>query len=328
MKSRTRTLWTVTLACLLGVSASAQEMMSGLFGPEVRRPSGQVEVEATVFERADIDGQDTTLDLSGTGLTAGYTVPVPGGGAWNAALGLARYRVDTDAVLPGSGGAIPEEVWDIKLGAGYRRHFAERRSAGLQVSVGSPSDKPFNSMGETEVNATGFYRVPAGEKSSWVAFLNYGNRRSFLNHVPLPGLAYAYEPSRDTFALVGLPVAMFRTRFKQDWTFDAAFFPPLNGRATLAYDLHPRLSPYVGLRSYRDTFLRADRSDDDDWLRHEVVEGNLGVKWKAGKLVRLDAKVGYTFDRKVYESDSFSDDDDALDLENGLTFKLAASVKL
>ena len=311
-----------------GLAVRAQEMMGTMFGPPTRRPSGGAEVVARTFDTANVDVQKAKLDFVATELSANYAMPTRSGGDWSVGLGSAHYRIDTAAVLPQSGVAIPKDIWDIKLGAGYRHHFQNRRSAGLLLGVHSPSDRPFNSIDETVIDATAFYRVPAKDRNSWVFFLNYGNRRSFLNHVPLPGMAYAYAPSRETFALIGLPVAMARTRFRDDWSLDIFYFPPVRGRVTLAYALSPRLSPYVTVRSYRDAFLLADRSDPDEWLRHEIIEGDLGLKWQATERLSLDAHIGYAFDRKVYQSDSFGDDDDGLDLDSGVAFRLAARVKM
>jgi hypothetical protein len=173
-------------------------------------------------------------------------------------------------------------------------------------------------MGEVQISGTAFYLVPTGKgRNSWAFFLNYSNQRSFLDHIPLPGAAYIWSPSRKTFAMIGLPIAFLRTSPFQDLSLEFFYFPPIRGRIKMAYAWNSRWTSYLLLRSDRDAFLRADRTDDDAWLRHSVVEANLGLGCQLNRHFSLDLSVGYAFDRQVYESDSFSEDGDAIELEPG-----------
>ena len=196
------------------------------------------------------------------------------------------------------------------------------------MRVASPSDEPFDTYDETVIDATVFYRMPAEGMNGWAFFLNYGNRRAFLNNIPLPGVAYAYVPNRSTFALVGVPVLIFRSRFGDGWGAEFFYFPPIRGRFHISYDVTPRLAAHTGVRSYRDAFLRSDREDADEWLRHEIILGDVGLRWQVDDRLSLDSRVGYSFDRHIYESDSFSDDDDRIDLDNGFSFRLQMTASL
>ena len=75
-----------------------------------------------------------------------------------------------------------EQLESAKLGFGYRN-----TDLGFFADFGSEGDKLFSGDSQT-LSLTGFY-----EKNSWVYFLNYSNNRTFLNHWPLPGLAYKWR---------------------------------------------------------------------------------------------------------------------------------------
>ena len=69
------------------------------------------------------------------------------------------------------------------------RSLGDRRGWGAGASVGSASDVPFHSIHETIFSAAARYEIPSKERNSWVFLLNYSNNRTFLNNVPLPGVA-------------------------------------------------------------------------------------------------------------------------------------------
>jgi len=299
-----------------------------MFGPPARQPTVTPQVKIVQFDSSKTEKGKETLDFTAGEFRVSFRSPGKGDGEWQAGAKVAYYNIDTEARLPISDAAIPGALYDIEFQGGYRRNLERGRMLGLFLNVGSPSDEPFDSYDETIIGATALYRLPAGERSSWNFFLNYANQRSFLANIPLPGVGYAYVPNRDTFALIGLPVAMFRTKIHQRWGVEFFYFPPIRGQAKLSFDITPEVSPYLGFKSYRDAFLRADREDSDEWLRHEVLLGELGLTWKLNKRLKLDGSVGYAFDRYLYESDSFNDDDDRIDLEEGFAFRLQVTSKI
>ena len=53
--------------------------------------------------------------------------PAASGTEWSAFARAERYRVETDALLPGAGVAIPDDLWDVETGIGFRRWLRGRR---------------------------------------------------------------------------------------------------------------------------------------------------------------------------------------------------------
>ena len=309
----------------LGATASgvnAQRLYGEMFGPPARQQTVTSDFTVHGFDSSEVDEAKEKFNFTATEFLLSYRVPTKSRGEWQAGTKVAYYGVDTEARLPVSGAAIPEDLWDVELYGGYRRQLEHRRMVGLFLRASSPSDTPFHTVDETVIDVTGLYQIPSGERNSWNFFLSYANQRSFLANIPLPGVGFAYVPNRQTFALIGLPVTMFRTRYGLNWGLEFFYFPPIRGKAMLSYDIAPNLTPYLGIKSYRDAFLRSDREDTDAWLRHAVVLGELGLTWKLNRRIKMDASAGYAVDRYVYESDSFTDDDDRIDLESGSAFRI------
>lgn len=88
-----------------------------------------------------------------------------------------------------------DQLESAKLGFGYRN-----TDLGFFADFGSEGDKLFSGDSQT-VSLTGFY-----EENSWVYFLNYSNNRTFLNHWPLPGIAYKWRSdNKDWNMYIGAP---------------------------------------------------------------------------------------------------------------------------
>ena len=109
----------------------------------------------------------------------------------------------TDAILPDTLQPFPDELWNVRFGTTYRRLFDNGWIAGGSLSVGSASDKPFESVNEMTAGVHAFLRVPSGEHNAWLFSLSYSptGELSF----PIPGVAYAWVPSDDFRMNVGLP---------------------------------------------------------------------------------------------------------------------------
>ncbi len=312
-------------------SAHAQQAVRALLGPPAYKPYLAGTCEWRGFETHRVADSELEEDVAWQELSlrGDYRQTLNRSFERLLSIGLTRYEIQTDLWVPGTTDPMPDRFWDLELSTGVKQTFKDGHAWGIVGSLGSPSDKPFRTMDEVVLGATAFYLIPAsGERNRWVLFLNYSNQRSFLNHVPLPGAAYLWSPSRNTFAMVGLPAAYFRTAWASNWSMDLFFFPPLQGDARVAYRWRPNLESYVRIRSDRDAFLRAGRTEADAWLRHAVIQAETGLSWSLGDHVEVDISMGYAFDRKIYESDSFSDRDHELELDPGAFAALTLTGKL
>src|SRR5258708_1637841 len=115
--------------------------------------------------------------------------------------GLRYQDIHTEAILPDTGQPFPEHLWNVVGGATYRHLFEDDSMIGGSLSVGSASDQPFHSSRELVGSLTAFYRLALEGRDSWLFFLSYSNNRDYANSVPIPGIEYLYNPSREFHAM-------------------------------------------------------------------------------------------------------------------------------
>ncbi len=63
-------------------------------------------------------------------------------------LHVRNEQINTSAILPDSGQALPEELWDVRASVNYFHRFDNGMTAGGSLSIGSASDKPFSTINE------------------------------------------------------------------------------------------------------------------------------------------------------------------------------------
>jgi len=116
---------------------------------------------------------------------------------------------DTSAILPGAQVQLPGDLWEIKFGPTYRHKFENGWIAGLNVQVGSSSNRPFHSIDEVTARDTAFLRVPKGERNAWIFTLNYTNYSEYFSGFPVPGIDFLYSPNDDFTLVFGFPFVGF-----------------------------------------------------------------------------------------------------------------------
>lgn len=208
----------------------------------------------------------------------------------------------TDAVLPDSGRAFPDDLWNVKFGLTYIRKFDSGSTLGIISSVGSASDRPFQSSDEVNLNLISFLRRPAwNEQDAWMFGVMYSPTGSL--NFPVPILAYEWNPSESFQMNLGIPFSM-RWQPREDWTLNVAYVPLTNGSVMLTHDLTDRWHIYSGYRSIAQSYFLSDRVNKDDRffsLQQRLVTG---IRWDVGKHGVLDLSTGYAFDRRYGEGEN------------------------
>jgi hypothetical protein len=223
-----------------------------------------------------------------------------------AGASLRLQDFSTEARLGDGVRSFPDQLWYVSVGGTYRHRFDNGWIAGLNVTVISPSDQPFDSWEEITLASTAFFRVPHGERNAWLFLLNYSNTREFLPGIPLPGVAYLYQPS-DRFQLViGVPAAL--TYRPWDPLILELFYAPLtNIRARLTYRLPWSTELFVAYAWEHETYFLADRAREDDRLFYYDQRVTTGVRFGPWHGFRLEVSGGYAFDRFYFEGESYAD---------------------
>jgi hypothetical protein len=263
--------------------------------------------QAVGFFDAAVRGQDTHLGY----LQQDLNVLTP---IWqdvrNELYATARVGVEsffTQAVLPNTGRPFPAELWNVSLGTGYRHLFDNGWIGGGSVSVGSASDKPFHSIDEMTVSASATLRVPRGDRDAWVFGVNLSSNSQVLPFVPIPFVAYLYNPSDRFQALVGFPFASVTYRPWDDLTLSASYALLTTFHARVSYRVAPPVSVFCALDFDNENYYLADRTDSNQRFFNYSDRLSGGVQVVLARQALLEVSGGYVFDRVFFEGTGGTD---------------------
>jgi hypothetical protein len=219
-------------------------------------------------------------------------------------LTLRNTEFQTDAVLTDSRRPFPGQLWDVGAGLTYLRDLCDGWSAGGVVTVGSRSDRPFNSVHELYPSAIAFLRVPAGGNDAWQYSVSYVP--ASLLPFPIPGVAYEWNPTDRLQVALGVPFSLV-WKPTDTLRFDLGYLPPQSVRAQLTWQATPRLGVFGGFEWVNDTYLLAGRPDRDDRFFSLEKRLPIGLRWTPGPGCALDLAGGYAFDRLYYTARNFTE---------------------
>ncbi|BEQ13742.1 hypothetical protein FAK_08080 [Desulfoferula mesophila] len=295
--------------------------LGGWMVPRIGNLKYNLNYEGSYSPSQAVQGQNSDLGyLSNTGR---FLVPLYQNPRDELALhGRASHMyIDSSAVLPDSGQAFPQDLYDLRLGATYRHKMERGWVFGGELTVGSPSDKPFNQLDDTSISATATLLTPQGKAHRWLFLINYSNTRDFLPGIPIPGVAYAYMPDQNLSILVGLPLASVRYKPAPKWTLSGLYIYPNTVISSVAYRPKPWVEGFAGFDwTYQRWFL-SERTDDKNRLFFYQKEAKAGLKFFLPHDLLLRLTASYAFDRLWFQGDDWSDrGQDQVDLDNGYVF--------
>jgi hypothetical protein len=221
-------------------------------------------------------------------------------------LTLRNTQFQTDAMLNSSGRPFPGQLWDVGAGLTYLRDLGDGWSAGGVVTLGSRSDRPFNSLQELFPSAIAFLRVPAGGNDAWQYSLTYAP--ASLIRYPIPGLAYEWNPSERLQVALGVPFSLV-WKPTDTLRLDLGYLPPQSVRVQLTWQVTPRVGLFGGFEWINDAYLLADRLDWGDRFFSLEKRLSVGMRWTPGPGCALDLIGGYAFDRLYYTAENFTEQD-------------------
>jgi len=306
----------------------AEEPFLRLLGPRAADLRVEAELSGHGYPERHVEGQSETVSRWGQGATVSAVSPFGPEGEGGMSAKVKHVGLHSESRLPDSGDPLPDHLWELRLGGTYRRFLDGDRWLGLSAAVGSQSDEPFHSPDEVGVDATAVYRVPWGESSALLFLLNYSNTRDFWNHVPLPGLACSYQPSRRVLALVGLPASFLRAQWESGWGVSLFYLLPRTARAETSYRFFPEATAFAAFQMDHEQHFRAGREDKGDRLAYYEKRVEAGLRYEAPADLDLEVAVGYAFDRYYFEGRDFGDrGDDRLDLRDGPLLRGEAKIR-
>jgi hypothetical protein len=280
--------------------------MAGLFGGFDPRALAmfRADYKATYFFNEQVSGQPTHLGYLEQDVS--LAVPVYHDDCDVLALTFRgrNEHFSTDAILPGSGRAFPDDLWAVQLGTTYAHTFENGWVTGGTVSVGSASDRPFNSINEMTLGVNAFLRIPSGERNAWLFGLSYSPTSEL--GFPIPTVAYIYNPSDDLRVNIGLPFqVMYRPMTDLQLDFSYMLLRTVHARAT--YRVCREVRVHAGFDWGNEAYFLADRQNVNDRLFYYDKRLSAGVQYMVTPRFSLDLTGGYTFDRFYFEGAQYSD---------------------
>ncbi len=266
-------------------------------------PLNSVRYSATWFPNVPVSAQATQFQMFGEDLSFSHPLWIDPLNALSLTGGVRNRMIDTDAVLPETGQAIPAELWDVHLGFRYIRQLADGWTTGGGLSIGSASDDPFASIHEMNVSMNAMLRIPQGEHNAWMFSLMYSPTGQL--NFPLPGVAYSWNPSPQFHANIGLPL-MVMWRPDDQWQFQASYMLITNIHLKALYHFTKHFSAFAAYDWSNEAYTLLDRPEDNDRFFMYDQRLSLGLQTSFARYWSASLAAGFAFDRYMFEGTSFS----------------------
>jgi hypothetical protein len=216
-----------------------------------------------------------------------------------------RFHLTSPVTIAQTGLVVPENLWSVEAGGAYGRRLSQSRTFGVNMGIGSKSDRLFDSIHETTLRASANYRLPTDPGRAWLFFLTYSNNRNFLNNIPIPGVAYSIDsPKHHLKAILGLPFISLIYRPAPDLTESLAILGPRHLTAEIGYGV--KVQTYGRFELGSQEWLLANRENNRDQLFFDRKRLLAGVRLPLPHGLRLDASTGREYDRRFFENTSSS----------------------
>jgi hypothetical protein len=279
------------------------------FGPDVGNRPYLARYALHIYPDADVQGQDTDLGL----LEHNFFFLAPVWQNENHELGISAkvelQDADTAALLPKENIQLPGELWEVRVGANYRGVVRGDWIWGLNASLGSASNLPFQAGDAFDGTLGGILRIPHKERNAWLFFLYFATNREFLNYIPLPGAGYWWEPSDKFRAVVGVPFVSWAYHPTDRLSMDFSYFPARNIQTRASYKVYDPMTLFVRFDWRNQRYFRADRDDNDERIFYYEKRVGGGFLVPIPGQISLTFEGGWAFDRFYFEGEDYGDRD-------------------
>jgi hypothetical protein len=302
-----RTLIGLLLTATIILSTTPLEAREMLwFGPVGKLPP-RITSDLVIAPSETVINQPTQLSLIGGGFD--YEMPI-----WMTETndvsflgGTHLTSLDTGAILPDSNVPLPHKFWDIRFGPAYRHKFNNKWVLGAMFEMGSASDEPFANYKNLTIMTNAFLRIPAKKHDSWIILLNYMNNREYLPHIPLPFGGY-FMNRKKLRAFFGIPLAL--NIFPENKVSFELFYAPIAVvKAKVKTKVSKSVSFITGFNWNNYRYFRDGRTDKKDRLFYYEKRIYGGIEIAPDMRAKATLRVGYSFNRNLFESQSFWDRD-------------------
>jgi len=271
----------------------------------------------------DVVGQPATLGMNAQFARVAMPLvrPVEGEPLWIGITRFGRLELATDAILPDSLEAVPEQLWLVETGLTHIRPLASGGTLGGTFLFGSASDQPFAAGRDLTLMAIAFWNTPAANDRDEWNFSVFYSPTSQLPY-PLPGIAYGWRPNEAFEAKIGVP-ASFEWRPDDNWTISASYFPLVNVNVEARRKFGDDWSFVSFYRTDTQIYFLADRLIDDERFFVFDQRAAMGFERSLGGGFTIEALASWLFDRELFQGASFtSGRTDVVEFDPGLGLSL------
>jgi uncharacterized protein DUF6268 len=288
---------------------------SPLFSPTVGHTPFRADYRVIWWPEEPVAGQPTRLGYEQQDFSVSFPLWQNATDEWSASAHVRSEIFQTQAILPDTRQPFPDDLWNIRFGTTYRHLFDNGWTGGATVSVGSASDRPFAGIDEMTAGVNAFLRVPQGEHNAWLFSLSYSSNSQLP--IPIPGVAYVWQPSDCFRANIGLPL-LIMYRPWDDLTLDFSYMLLTTVHARATYRLCAPLRVYAAYDWENESYLPVDRPNQDDRLFYYDQRLTAGLLFFLNGHLSFDLSGGYVFDRFYFEGRQLSDShQNRIDVGNG-----------
>ncbi|MES3038680.1 MAG: hypothetical protein V4736_12305 [Bdellovibrionota bacterium] len=218
-------------------------------------------------------------------------------------LNSSSLRFGERLYLSKNGTEVPSELYKIEVGTNFTRKLENERSIGTRFTVGSASDRPFQSSKDITFHVTGFYGFPVQDGDHWMWTVYASNNSPIINYIPIPGFVYFFRSDK-VMGMVGLPFTVIQWMPSELWTYSFSLFGPSVNLEAI-YGSSEKIQTFVGFNWGQQSFLRSDRTESRDRLFLDEKKIFTGIRTVLGPKLSAELQIGHAFGRVLYEGPRF-----------------------
>lgn len=318
-----KSLFFALLLMMLSSQLHAQEWIQNIKNPNMPFLL-QISSQTLGYSEAENYSDEVKIDR----ISAKAVVPFSQSENFKQSFSLDFNQFKIDQLNKAGNSPIPDKLSEEKIGYQFSSKKDEDKYYGLNLLIGSSSDKPFHDWSVTEVNLTPYYYFDKNPNESWVLLLNYSNQRSFLPNIPLPGFIYIYNTHRRLSLYAGIPVFGAIYKATDNILLNYISVLPWMHQFKMTY---LRFAPFQIYSEYKvasEVFKSVNYVENEDRIILQDQKVTIGLKTPLTKEMSLDVYSGVSFDRKIYQSERpHSSKDWNEKIENQKFFNIQLGVK-
>jgi hypothetical protein len=154
--------------------------------------------------------------------------------------------------------------------------------------------------------------------------VDYANDRPILNNLPLPGVAYVYNPNPSIRAIIGAPFSSLSWTFMENTAIDISTIVPWVLKGNLSYSFGPYTKVYTGLNLSQLTYFLHGRENLKERLFYDDRKIFIGAKFPVYIKTLADLEFGHAFDRSLFKAESYElNPNNPIRIENAFYTKIS-----